>query len=259
MENIKYFILLDRINSYGSNFVNKKITNRIQINANNSEALRQFNLLQSLINEHLLSGQINEDEYTTALTELNALYERIKISAKRASIYPEIKLPKKNRALQKKLAFGQYSKLLQNITPSVRAVMRVIEVESIRNGVCTLSVKHIGDLAGVSRSTVQLALRILRKPMHNNNPLIEIGSRPVKNGPHLTNVIRIVCPVWIDLIKTISAPEALIGNLYGFKSGLRGLKKLSSMLNHKYISTAFFMEMAKAIPALMLMSKYKTV
>ncbi|MCV9909564.1 hypothetical protein OIV19_18345 [Brucella sp. HL-2] len=258
MENIKHIILLAEITNFGSTFVNKKITNCILFNAHKTKAALEFQRLSRLLYSYLAASYISEDEFSAAYTELNALNERLKASSKIASIFPAIKLPKKNKALQRKLAFGQYSQLLKNITPSVRAVMRVIEIETIKHGVCTLSVKHIGDLSGYCRSTVQLALRILRKAAPGNSALIEVGFRPVKKGPHQTNVIRIICPVWIDLIKALAEPETALNDLYGFLANMRGLKKLSSMLSLKYITAAFYREMAKSLPVLALADRSRS-
>ena len=78
-----------------------------------------------------------------------------------------------------------------------RAALSVIAAEFKRRGFCGLSIDEIARLAGVSRTSVQNALRKARSKQHGH---ISVRERPQPGGKNLTNIIKIVCKVWLGWI-----------------------------------------------------------
>lgn len=177
----------------------------------------------------------DNDLYLESL--LNQCHE-IELAFKNAKKYPAIKKSRSNISYKKRLAFGIYYNLTAKITPSIKAVMRVIEIETIKHGICTLSVKEIGDIAGIARSTVQYALRFLR-----SHHFIDVTERPIKNAPNLTNIISIIKIEWINAINSPSIRDELKSQYFNLsKIKDRGLKKIGSILDHLYINKAYYRE-----------------
>jgi hypothetical protein len=79
--------------------------------------------------------------------------------------------------------------------PSHGAVMAVIKGEHQATGHCALSLKEIGDRAGVSRET---AKRVVHKAAALH--LISVEERPVPGRKHLPNVITIISMEWLAFL-----------------------------------------------------------
>jgi DNA-binding transcriptional ArsR family regulator len=81
--------------------------------------------------------------------------------------------------------------LAAHFTQGELAALRIIGDEARDHGCCTLHIDAIAARAGVSRSTVQRALRIARRL-----GLIDVRERRRRGLPSLTNVVRIVSAEW---------------------------------------------------------------
>lgn len=94
-------------------------------------------------------------------------------------------------------------------TEGERAALNVIALEARRAGCCDLPIDRLAAVAGVSRTTVQNALRRARSLGH-----VTIEHRPRRGAKSLTNIVRIVSPEWLDwLSKGGRAAESI-----GFKA-----------------------------------------
>lgn len=82
-------------------------------------------------------------------------------------------------------------------TAGEQAALAVLSREIGTRGTCTLSVKAIGDLAGVSESTVKRAMREARAL-----GLISIEERRVSRYRSETNLVRILDRAWLAWIRT---------------------------------------------------------
>lgn len=241
MENIRYISLLETIDRLSTNVGSDR-------KVNFSDSFSQLGQFQDVIrklkieiNRCSLHGEIADSEYLDLMARLERKEKVATTKANRSARYGAIKRSIPNRKGRTRLAFGVYADLLKNITPAVRAVMRVIEIECLKHGVCTLSVKEIGDMAHVGRSTVQYAMRILSKAS-----LVAVGIRKVRNAPNMTNVIRIISAQWLETLKSPSSLSS-ISSILKLSSVGGGLKKASSLLDSKYILDAFYREMSKAL------------
>jgi hypothetical protein len=78
-----------------------------------------------------------------------------------------------------------------------RAALSVIGEECKHNGFCSLYLEDIARLAGVSRTSVQNAVR---KARSNANGHISVRERPQKRGKSLTNVIKVISQSWLGWI-----------------------------------------------------------
>lgn len=85
------------------------------------------------------------------------------------------------------------------------AALSVIARQCQRTGVCVLPMDAVAALAGVSRTTVQNALRQARR-----RGLIEVKERRRRGLPSLTNVIKVISVDWSAWLK-------LSGQMVGFK------------------------------------------
>lgn len=241
MENIKYISLLETIDRLSTSVTSDK-------KVNFSVSISQLGTLQDVtrklkieINRCSLHGEIADSEYLDLMNRLDCKERLANQKANRTVRYCAIKRSIPNRKHRARLAFGVYADLLKNVTPAIRAVMRVIEIECLKHGVCTRSVKEIGDIAGVGRSTVQYAMRILSKAA-----LVAVGIRKVRNAPNMTNVIRITSAQWLETLKMPSSLSS-ISSIMKLSTVGGGLKKASSLLDSKYIMDAFYREMSKAL------------
>jgi hypothetical protein len=81
-----------------------------------------------------------------------------------------------------------------DFTEGERAVLAVVGEQWKRKGLCDLAIDGIAALAGVSRTTVQNALRKARDP---SRPLISVEERPQAGRKNLTNVVRILSREWL--------------------------------------------------------------
>lgn len=81
-------------------------------------------------------------------------------------------------------------------TEGQRAALAVVSGEVKHHGVCDLPIDRIAAVAGVSRTTVQNALREARALGH-----IFVEARPRPGQKNLTNLVRIVSGEWMGWLK----------------------------------------------------------
>lgn len=94
-------------------------------------------------------------------------------------------------------------------TEGERAALSVIACEVKHHGVCDLPIDRIAAVAGVSRTTVQNAIREARQLGH-----LAIQMRAQQGRKNLTNLVRVVSPEWMAWLKR---GPSLAGSI-GFKS-----------------------------------------
>lgn len=82
-------------------------------------------------------------------------------------------------------------------TEAERAALSVVADRCRRKGFCDLCLDEIARLAGVSRTSVQNAIRKARSKDRSH---IIVRERPQEHGKHLTHVIKIVCTTWLGWI-----------------------------------------------------------
>ncbi len=91
---------------------------------------------------------------------------------------------------------GMPDTIRHHYTEGERAVLTVIAGEVKHHGLCDLAVDRIAAIAGLSRTTVQNAIREARALGH-----LSVESRPRKGQKNLTNLVRIVSPEWLAWLK----------------------------------------------------------
>ncbi|WP_454745152.1 hypothetical protein [Ciceribacter selenitireducens] len=106
-----------------------------------------------------------------------------------------------------------------------RAALSVIADACKRRGFCDLCLDEIARLAGVSRTSVQNALR---KGRGRAGAHLSVKERPQPGGKNLPNIIRIVCRSWLNWL----------GRSIGFK-------RLSTSESGVYNSLSYVLETAK--------------
>lgn len=98
---------------------------------------------------------------------------------------------------------------------SERAALAVIADVCKRKGFCDLRICEIASIAGVSRTTVQNALR---KGRGRAGAHLSVKERPQRGGKNLPNVIRIICRSWLTWLgrsvgfKRLSTSESGVYN-----------------------------------------------
>jgi hypothetical protein len=102
-------------------------------------------------------------------------------------------------------------------TEAERAALSVIADKCRRKGFCDLCLDEIARLAGVSRTSVQNAIR---KAKSRERSHITVRERPQEHGKHLTHVIKIVCASWIGWIKRAIGFKRLNTSETGVKNSL---------------------------------------
>jgi hypothetical protein len=138
--------------------------------------------------------------------------------------------PDRAASLQRKRTLGGSSGLPDPIrgyyTEGERSALTVIAGEVKRHGVCDLPLDSIAAKAGVSRTTVQNALREARERGHACVQL-----RPCRGQKNLTNLITIVSKEWLAWIKRGPAPARSIGfkSLHPTKNTDKNLYSLGSL------------------------------
>ncbi len=83
-------------------------------------------------------------------------------------------------------------------TEGERAVLCVVGDQVKRYGYCDLPIDRIAAVAGVSRTTVQNALRKARDGEHSH---ITVEERPRAGRKNLTNIVRIISSAWLGWLK----------------------------------------------------------
>jgi DNA-binding transcriptional MocR family regulator len=83
------------------------------------------------------------------------------------------------------------AKIAAAFTPGELAALSVIGRQCQRTGVCVLPIDAVAALAGVSRTTVQNAMRQGRRL-----GLIEVKERRRRGLPSMTNVVKVISADW---------------------------------------------------------------
>jgi hypothetical protein len=96
--------------------------------------------------------------------------------------------------------------LAARFTLAETAVLAVIAAEVLRHSACTLTVGHIGALAGVSETTVRNALRAAR-----GLGLLSIEERRLTAWRNAPNVVRIVSREWLGWLRLRAPKERALG------------------------------------------------
>jgi hypothetical protein len=81
-------------------------------------------------------------------------------------------------------------------TEGEASALTIIAREIQHHSLCDLPIDKIAALAGVSRTTVQNAIREAVRRGH-----ITVERRPVKGRKNLTNLVRITSPEWLAWLK----------------------------------------------------------
>ncbi len=102
-------------------------------------------------------------------------------------------------------------------TESERAALSVIAHQCKKQGHCSLCIDEIARLAGVSRTSVQNAIRKARSKEHGH---ISVRERPQERGKSLTNIIKIICESWIGWIARAIGFKRLNTSETGVKNSL---------------------------------------
>lgn len=117
-----------------------------------------------------------------------------------------------------------------NFTLGEQAALAVIAREANKSGICALPIDAIAALAGVSRSTVQNAMREARR-----RGLIDVRERRRPGRPSLTNLVRIVSPDWVAWLRIGCKKLSTTNNSFNYsllwKSSSRNLT-FSGALGH---------------------------
>ncbi|MGU3363163.1 hypothetical protein ACLBWX_23055 [Methylobacterium sp. M6A4_1b] len=90
------------------------------------------------------------------------------------------------------------------------AVLKVVADAFVAARQCTLSIPEIAARSGVSQTKARVALRIAR-----NLGLVSITERRVPYRPNLTNVVRIVSPVWLTWLARWKPRSKVPGGISG--------------------------------------------
>lgn len=83
-------------------------------------------------------------------------------------------------------------------TEGERAALCVVGDQVKRRGYCDLALDRIAAVAGVSRTTVQNALRKARHPELGH---VTVEERPRAGRKNLTNIVRIISSAWLGWLK----------------------------------------------------------
>lgn len=88
--------------------------------------------------------------------------------------------------------------LRAHYTEGEAAALAVIANEVRKHGECSLPIDAIGAIAGVSRTTVQNAIRKARSPERGH---IAVELRPQVGRKNLPNIVRIISAYWMTWLK----------------------------------------------------------
>lgn len=102
-------------------------------------------------------------------------------------------------------------------TEAESAALAVISEQCKRKGFCALCIDEISRLAGVSRTSVQNAIR---KARANERSHISVRERPQHGGKSLTNIIKITCRSWLGWIGRAIGFKRLSPSVTGDKISL---------------------------------------
>ena len=118
--------------------------------------------------------------------------------------------PDRRASVERRRKLGGSSGLPDTIrhqyTEGERAVLTVVAGEVKRQGICDLPIDRIAAVAGVSRTTVQNAMR--RAALNGH---VLITPRPRRGNKNLTNLVSITSAEWRLWIKRGPSPARSIG------------------------------------------------
>ena len=127
---------------------------------------------------------------------------------RRRSIFPErvyqpiADLPASRKRARQLAASGPLPPgLAVSFSVSHLAALRIVADEVARTGTCRLHVEEIAARAGISRRSVQYALRAAEA-----EGLLVAKERPRKGEPHMTNLIHVTKPEWAAWIQKGKRP-----------------------------------------------------
>lgn len=108
--------------------------------------------------------------------------------------------PERSEALEKSRRWAAAGRMPPNIackfTPGEQAALAVIAFEVAKRQFCDKSLKEIGDLAGVSQSTVKRAIRQARAL-----GFLTVQERRLTRYRNDTNIVRIIGKAWLAWIE----------------------------------------------------------
>ena len=118
--------------------------------------------------------------------------------------------------------------LRDRFTEAESAALTVIGEQCKRKGFCDLCIDEIASLAGVSRTSVQNALRKASgrsKEDEKSVPVISIRERPQAGRKSFTNIVKILCRSWLGWIGRAIGFKRLSASVTGDKISLsRGVE-----------------------------------
>ncbi|MBN8914582.1 MAG: hypothetical protein J0I31_03170 [Rhizobiales bacterium] len=189
------------------------ILERIQRSRSPAEAER----LRTGVNGLMASGRLSEAAWETLHNALDgrfpprpALGMARAGSGARPSIFPPRRRqcppdPDKAKRERRRLSLRRDFAPLDIVAPFTecqRAVLFVIAEAVKAVGACDFPIAKLAAKARCSRSSVHAALRLFVE-----RGLIAVQRRPRPGGTHLTNLVRIVSPVWLSWIRRSLAGE----------------------------------------------------
>ncbi len=118
--------------------------------------------------------------------------------------------PDRAASMARKRKLGSSSSLpvdlREHYTEGERAALTVIAGEIKQQGICELAIDHIAAVSGISRTTVQNAVRKAQRLMH-----VSVQVRPRAGRKSLTNRVRVISKAWLSWIKRAPALAKSIG------------------------------------------------
>ncbi|MDR7146158.1 hypothetical protein [Rhizobium sp. BE258] len=121
-------------------------------------------------------------------------------------------------------------KVRECYTEAECAALAVIGDQFKKQGYCALCIDEISRLSGVSRTSVQNAIR---KARSKELAHISVRERPQEGGKNLTNIIKVICDLWLGWIsraigfKRLHPSETADKNSLSFSkwTGRKGLSR----------------------------------
>ncbi|MBU1313610.1 MAG: helix-turn-helix domain-containing protein [Alphaproteobacteria bacterium] len=102
-------------------------------------------------------------------------------------------------------------------TEAERAALSVVAEQCRRKGFCDLVIKEIAKIAGVSRTSVQNALR---KASSKTMAHVSVRERPQQGNVSLSNIVKIICREWLGWIGRAIGFKRLSTSETGVKNSL---------------------------------------
>lgn len=132
--------------------------------------------------------------------------------------------------------------LRDRFTEAESAALTVIAEQCKRKGFCDLCIDEIAKLAGVSRTSVQNALRKASgrsKEDEKTVPVISVRERPQAGRKSFTNIIKILCKSWLGWIGRAIGFKRLSASVTGDKISLsKGVETPKGAFERECVSAA---------------------